>query len=124
VGYRRSDTGRARGVAGGAGFGGDDCIVTAGGGYLAELPAFTGLGVLASAERGAPRGRTVRFLAGPGLYAVEDGRGAAGIQGRMDLAAGTVARLAPLLSLRAAVVPRGRGSTYGILAGGAGLRLH
>lgn len=68
------------------------------------------------------RRAVVLLLATP--LAAQEGGSAVGIPGRMDLAAGTIARLAPLLSLRAAFVPRDQGSTYGLLAGGVGLRLH
>lgn len=105
--------------------GGDDCIVTpTSGGCVPEVPAFTALGALAGVERGAPRGGNVRLLAGPALHWLDGGGRAFGVQGRVDLATGTRMRLASLLSLRAALIPRARGETYVLAAAGVGLRLH
>lgn len=105
--------------------GGDECVVTpTSGGCVPEFPAFAALGALGGVERGDPRGSNVRLLAGPALHWMDGGGRAFGVQGRVDLATGTRLRLAPLLSLRAALIPRARGETYVLAAAGVGLRLH
>src|SRR5690349_17414793 len=63
----------------------DLCAAAASGGCVPDFPLVYAAGMVAGVELTRARGRTIRLLAGPAWYEVDDGGEAVGLQARSDL---------------------------------------
>lgn len=87
-------------------------------------PPFPTFHALTSAVGWETNGAIARGMIGPALVWPEEGSAVVGIQGRLDLMPVTVGRVSGIVSLRHTLIPDYRGDMVGLLAIGAGLRLH
>lgn len=102
----------------------DLCEPAAGGGCVPYFPRFYATAILAGMELVMPHRTSVRFLGGPGYYySADEGDGALGLQGRIELATAPWHHAAFVASLRGAVLPQFRGTLHGLGALGFGIRL-
>ena len=99
----------------------DDCILTPGGGCLPSFPFLVWVGPLAGWQ--SPRGR-LRVLAGAASFQADEGGSTAGITARADAAVRALPHLAPVVSVRGAILPSYQGDMIGLLSVGVGLRIH
>jgi hypothetical protein len=102
----------------------DLCLLLPDGGCAPDFPTVASAGALLGVQRGSARTGSVRVLAGPVVYLAGGGGGAAGFQGRGDLATPSWHRAALVASLRHSSLPRFRGEAIGITAAGLGIRFH
>jgi hypothetical protein len=98
------------------------CFPARAGGCVPDYPDFAAVAALAGWEAGRRRGPSFRVLVGPGFFGA-DGHGALGAQGRLDAAAPAWGRVAGVLGVRGALVPRLGGEPYALGAASLGIRL-
>lgn len=106
--------------ANGAGAATGACIPVVGGGCLSRFPSFFSVAPLVGWEPG--RGAH-RFMVGPAIVQDSYDNRSIGVQGRYDVVATSVQRIAVLLSVRSTYLPNHRGDAVGLMAAGLGLRL-
>lgn len=88
------------------------------------MPHFPGFSTLAPSVGWETNGAFVRGMVGPTLVWPDAGRPVVGVQGRLDMMPVTVGRVSGIVSVRHTLIPDYRGDMVGLLAIGAGLRLH
>jgi hypothetical protein len=96
-----------------------ECRPAPGGGCVSRFPDFYAFAPLAGWENGHA---TLRAMAGPAFVHAMGAGQAVGIQGRLDVVAATIRRVAVIASLRPTWIPDYRGDAVGLLAVGLGLR--
>lgn len=90
---------------------------------LDDYPQLFSVGLLGGVQRGIGGGASARVLAGPAYYQ-SPGRGDAfGLQGRADVAAPLVSRVAVVFSLRGSLLPDFHGEMLHTGVAGLGLRI-
>jgi hypothetical protein len=88
-----------------------------------DFPLFLSLGALLGVQRGSATGASARVLGGPAYFRAHEGGAAMGLQGRLDLAAPPFLRIAPVASLRGALLPSFQGDVLSSVALGVGFRI-
>lgn len=88
-----------------------------------RYPQFFSLGLLGGVQRDLGGGASARVLAGPAYYRARVGGDTFGLQGRVDVAAPLVSRLAVVFSLRGSLLPCFEGEMLHAAVGGLGLRI-
>ncbi|MDP9352652.1 MAG: hypothetical protein M3P51_14085 [Chloroflexota bacterium] len=87
-----------------------------------DFPLFLSLGALLGVQRGSATGSTARLLGGPAYFLAQEGGAALGMQGRLEVAAPPFLHVAPVVSLRGALLPSFQGSVLRSVSLGVGLR--
>lgn len=96
------------------------CDVAPGGECVPEFPLFSSIGPVAGWEN---PGGTLRLLAGVAAFQPDVGDATLGINGRIDLSTRPWRRLAPVVSLRASLLPSYQGEMVALGGVGLGLRV-
>ena len=95
------------------------CLPASTGGCIPTVPGFLRIGALVGWENPST---TLRAMGGP-AYVSADGRGAFGLQARLDGAAPVTRHFALVVSARGTMVPNYRGDAFQVYSLGFGIRL-
>lgn len=101
----------------------DRCGLVHGGECTPELPLFYSGSALLGVQRGSRRTASARYMAGPVYYRADDGGGALGVRGLVDVATPSWHRTALVASLRHSLLPGFRREVVGITSFGLGIRI-
>jgi hypothetical protein len=88
-----------------------------------NYPEFATVGVVAGVQRAIGTGISARALAGPAYFQETYGDDTLGLQGRVDVAASVISRLAVVAAVRGSLLPRYEGETLSFATFGLGLRI-